>query len=62
MLCIKNECVVTSELQECSNTCITKKLKMDAAKFNKEVKETFNYDGDNVIMKSQSMVLQNSGV
>lgn len=35
---------------------------MDVDKFNKEVKETFNYDGDNPIMKAQAMILQNSGV
>ena len=62
MLCIKNECISITELETCSNKCVKKGLKMDVDKFNQEVKATFNYDGDNPIIKAQAMTLQNSGV
>ena len=62
MLCIKNECVLITELEECSNKCITKKLKMDPTAFNKEVSNTDNYDGDNPYLREQLSILQSSGV
>lgn len=62
MKCIKNECIYVSELEECSNTCVKKKLKMNLEEFTLKVKDTFSYDGDNPIMKSQSAILSNSGV
>ena len=50
--CIKDECASITELTQCSNKCVEKKLKMKLAEFQQKVNNTFNYDGDNAILKS----------